>query len=242
MFDEVVVAVDFGPSGLAAIALAQRLVTHGGRLLLTNVVMSDPVVFGGKTAATVSAEQARAEALLERERQMLEFKRRTSGRDAGLRIELCCVPAASTGRGLGFVSQQRGADLIVVGAPAPSRRGRVLGARGIPGVLRSAPDGVAIAIAPSGYVGAERPQTVHVVDADPEGERALNVARWVSEFHQARLVRAGAPKHERMSREADLLVTGRHFVSRRRHLLAFAGCPMLAVGAPVSTVSLIRSG
>lgn len=235
--------MDFGRGGVAAIALAQRLVAPGGRLLLTNVVMSDPTVFGGKNAATISAEQALADSLLERERRVLEFERRRSGRGAGARIELRSVPAASTGRGLGFVAQRRNADLIVVGARAPSRRRRVLGAGGIPRVLRSAPDGVAIAIAPAGYVGADPAQIVNVVDnRDPEGERALDVARRLSESHQARLVRTGARKLERMSREGDLLVTSRHQLSRRGRRLSVVGCPVLAVGTLVSVPNLIRSG
>jgi hypothetical protein len=243
VFELVVVGVDFGRSGLAAIALARRLVAPAGRLLLTNVVMSDPMVFGGKSAATLSGELALADALLERERRVLELERRRSGWGDGIEVELCCVPAASTGRGLGFVAQRRGADLIVAGAPAPGLRRRVLGGGDLGGVPRRAPDGIAIAIAPEGYAGGDRPQTVNVVDDDdPDGGRALDVARWLAKVHDAGLVRTDARELASMGGEGDLLVTSRRFLSRRRRRLSIAGCPVLAVSALVNVPDLTRSG
>jgi nucleotide-binding universal stress UspA family protein len=146
VFSEVVVGVDFGPGGDAALALALRLGAGHGRLTLTNIVLSDPTVLRGERDAMVAAERLRTLSLLDRERALAVLDR---GGDSPLRIETCALIAASAGRGLLAVAVRRRADLIAVGESGHRGLARVLLGDATRRVLRGA--ACAVAVAPRGY-------------------------------------------------------------------------------------------
>jgi len=156
MFDQVVVGVNFGPGGDAAVALALALISPEGRMTLTNIVPSDPTVFRGRRDDMLLAECARSLSLLERERSLVHL---TLGGEAPFRIETSALAAASPGRGLHAVAGRRRADLIVVGASRQGGLGRVLLGDDTRSTLRGAQ--CAVAVAPRGYEG--------VTAGDPSG-------------------------------------------------------------------------
>jgi len=151
MFDEVVVGVNFGAGGDAAVALALRLLSPKARMTLTNIVPSDPTVFRGGRDEIVASERARSLSLLERERSLVRLGLRGAEPP---RIEISALVAASAGRGLHAVARQRGADLIVVGASRQGGLSRVLLGDDTRSALRGAP--CAVAVAPRDYAG-DRP-------------------------------------------------------------------------------------
>jgi nucleotide-binding universal stress UspA family protein len=150
-FDEVVVGVNFGAGGDAAVALALRLASREGRVTLTNIVPSDPTVFRGRRDDMVAAERARSLSLLERERSLVRLS--LTG-DPPRQIETCALVAASAGRGLHAVAQHLRADAIVVGASRQAGLGRVLFGDDARSTIRGAP--CAVAVAPRDYAG-DRP-------------------------------------------------------------------------------------
>jgi nucleotide-binding universal stress UspA family protein len=208
-FDEVVVGVNFGPGGDAAVALALRLVSGAGRMTLTNIVPSDPTVFRGGRDDIVAAERGRSLALLERERSLIQL----SLADARPpRIQTCALVAASPGRGLHAVAQRLRADVIVVGASRRGGLGRALLGDDTRSALRRAP--CAVAVAPRDYA-ADRPSRPRDVGA---GEAALS--REVD-----LLVLEPGRRSERLARLAV------------RPLLVMAGTPgpRRAVGSPAAS-------
>jgi nucleotide-binding universal stress UspA family protein len=151
MFDRVVVGVNFGPGGDAAVALALRLVSPEGCVTLTNIVPSDPTVFRGQRDDIVAAERARSLSLLERERSLVRL---SLAGERPPRIDTCALVAASAGRGLHAVARHLRADAIVVGASRQAGLGRVLFGDDTRSALRGAP--CAVAVAPRDYTG-DRP-------------------------------------------------------------------------------------
>jgi nucleotide-binding universal stress UspA family protein len=160
MFDEVVVGVNFGAGGDAAVALALRLVSPEGRVTLTNIVPSDPTVFRGTRDDLVAAERARSLSLLERERSLARLA--LAGQRLP-RIETCALVAASAGRGLHAVARLLRADAIVVGASRQAGLGRVLFGDDTRSALRGAP--CAVAVAPRGYAVDRPPRQIDAGDA-----------------------------------------------------------------------------
>ncbi len=238
MFDEVIVGVNFGPGGDEAIALAGQLVSRTGRLTLTHVVPSDPTVARGRRDADIALERQQSLNLLERERSLMRLDQGT--RDQPVRIEVCAVCAASTGRGLHAAAQIRRADLIVAGATRHGRVGGFLLGDGTRGVLRAAP--CPVAVAPRGYTG-ERPlrRIGAGVDRPAEDERAWDVARAraARDALEVDVVPGGqVAELAAFSREVDLLVVaaprpgrwGRRAARTRPGRLArLAACPLLVI-------------
>jgi nucleotide-binding universal stress UspA family protein len=238
MFDEVIVGVNFGPGGDEAIALAAQLVSRTGRLTLTHIVASDPTVARGQRDDDIALERARSLGLLERERSLMHLDRTT--RERPVRIEVCALPAASTGRGLHAAALTRRADLIVAGATRHGRVGGVLFGDGTCGVLRAAP--CSVAVAPRGYTGDRPLRRIGAGDDRPAGDgRAWEVARALAARDHLEIeVAPGGELTElaAFSREVDLLVLASPYPGRWRRraaqrrpgrLARQAACPLLVI-------------
>jgi len=149
MYENVVVGVDGRAGGRDAMALARRLARGGMRVTLAHVRSVD---------------------LGERERslELLESERRAASPGA----DMTSLMAASVGRGLHDVAEDRTADLIVVGGCHRSAIGRVVVGNDARSVLRHAP--CAVAIAPAGY--AERPGSIRTIGVAYDGSEQSTVA------------------------------------------------------------------
>lgn len=188
MFDEVLAGIDFAPGGEEAVALARRLITPGGRLTLAHVATDDPSVYRGQSGPFLIQERSRIlERLdLERRRVGLGGDEAGDGEAGGLRIDTVCAFAASVGRGLHFIAERAGADLIVVGASRRGTLGRILLGDDTRAVLRRSP--CAVAVVPSGYSSAQPLRLIGVgYDGSAESRRAVAVARELAGDHGARL-------------------------------------------------------
>jgi len=174
MFSQVIVGVDGGPTGRDALAVARLLVASDGRLVLAHIHELTPV--RGASGVYGPAETEESMALLEAEREA-----------TGVDAELVPFTASSVGRGLHYVAQARGADLLSVGSTTRSLAGRVL----VGDVTRAALIGApcAVAIAPLGYASGEATLTRIGVgyDSSPESEAALALARELAAHHGAAL-------------------------------------------------------
>jgi nucleotide-binding universal stress UspA family protein len=231
MFGEVIVGVNFGPGGDAALALALRLMSRGGRMTLTNVVASDPTVFRGRRDDIVAAERARSLSLLERERSLVRLD---AGDESPPGIETSAPVAASASRGLHAVARRRGADLIVVGASRCGGLGGVLFGDDTRATLRGAP--CAVAVAPRGWARGQTVRRIGVGD-DPQ---AVAMARVLAARHDLEVLVVGGDTAG-LSRQVDLLVVGpgrpgrwRRPAARRssERLARVAACPLLVLGPP----------
>ena len=237
MFGEIIVGVNFGRGGDAAVALARRLVSEDGRLTLTNIVPSDPTVFRGQRDDIVASEWALSLSLLERERHLVQLD--VPG-DRPPHIETSALVAASTGRGLHVVAERRGADLIVVGSAKHGGLGAVLFGDDTRSVVRGAP--CAVAVAPRGWAG-EQPLRRIGAGGDP---RAVAVARALATRHDLEVLAAGGDP-ARLSRQVDLLVVGpgraRGWRRPRRpaarssseRLARVSACPLVVLAPPPGT-------
>ena len=165
MFQEVLVGVDGRPGGRDAIALARQLAAPDTLITLAHVYAEDMLLGRGGSLAVV-AEHARAEVLLERERDW-----------ASLDAELVVCPESRVGRGLHMLTERLGADLLVVGSPRHGLVGRVLMGDDTRAALSGAAS--AVAVAPRGY--RHEPYDVESIgvgyDGSPESEKALTAAR-----------------------------------------------------------------
>lgn len=179
MFRNSIVGIDRDREARDAIALAVAL-TPGGKLTLAHA---------GELHSSQMSMLARA-------------------RDqAGIDAELACISAPSPGEGLHRLAEERGADLIVVGACARGKLERALLGDDAHGALAAAR--CAVAIAPRGYGagGGQPPAVIGVAyNATPESRAALALAR-------------------ELGREFDALVRVRHVVT----------LPSYAYSAPVAT-------
>ncbi len=177
MFEKAIVGVDGRPSGRDAIALASRLVSPQGGLMLANVHAGELRPVRAATPGMVSDERRASHELLERERAESEVE-----------AELVSFLATSPGRGLHDLAEERGGDLLVVGSCSRGVVGRAMLGDDTRAALNGAP--CAVAVAARGY--AEHPLPLARVgvgyDGSPESEAALAAARAVAAAHRAKLV------------------------------------------------------
>jgi nucleotide-binding universal stress UspA family protein len=177
MFEKVIVGVDGRPSGRDAIALASRLVSPQGGLVLANVHAGELRPVDAVTPGRTTEERKASHELLERERA-----------EAEVAAELVSFLATSPGRGLHDLAEERGGDLLVVGSCSRGVVGRAMLGDDTRAALNGAP--CAVAVAARGY--AEHPLPLARVgvgyDGSPESEAALGAARSVAAQHRAKLV------------------------------------------------------
>ena len=166
MFNKVIVGIDELTHGRDALALATRLASEDGQLLLAHV-------FFDGTERTRRANVSRSRGELQFARRLLADARDALGRDA----ELCPVPSASVGTGLHMLAEHRRADLIVVGSAERGPIGRLLHGDDLRDALEGAP--CAVAVAPRAY--ADRVHRIDTVaigyDGTVEATHALSVGR-----------------------------------------------------------------
>lgn len=174
MFDRVIVGVDGDPSGRDAIAVASVLMATDGHLALAHVHELSPV--RGASRAYGPGEEQQSLRVVEAEREA-----------TGVDAEPLTVTASSVGRGLHYLAETQGADLLVVGSSRRSFVGRVL----IGDLNRAALIGApcAVAVAPLAY--ADDGGTIARIgvgyDGSPESESALASARALAARHGAAL-------------------------------------------------------
>jgi nucleotide-binding universal stress UspA family protein len=177
MFEKAIVGVDGRPSGRDAVALASRLVSPQGGLVLANVHAGELRPLDAVTSGRAAEERKASHELLERERAEIEVE-----------AELVSFLATSPGRGLHDLAEERGGDLLVVGSCSRGVVGRTMLGDDTRAALNGAP--CAVAVAARGY--AEHPLPLARVgvgyDGSPESEVALTAARAVAAQHRAKLV------------------------------------------------------
>jgi nucleotide-binding universal stress UspA family protein len=178
MFREIVVGVDPRDEGRDAIALATKLADRDANLILTRVLIGDPLGL---------AEGAQLERL---ERERAEEVLKNLGEKAsrsGVETVQQTLWSTSVGRGLHVLAETEAADLVVVGSSRRGMVGRALLGDDTRAALNGAP--CAVAVAPAGY--CEHPREIRRVgvgyDGSPESEHALEVARELAAEHQAKL-------------------------------------------------------
>lgn len=172
MFDNVMVGIDGRQGGRDALALARRLAAPGAAFILAHTYAPFP---GRSAALAQPLEQAEAEQLLQRERDL-------AGLSCSLRTR-----CAAVGRGLHELAEESGADLLVVGSTRRALLGRTLLGDDARAALNGAP--CAIAIAPRGHAHVHTPPRRIGVgyDGSPESERALACGRDLAARLGARL-------------------------------------------------------
>ena len=165
MFRRVLVGVDGGPGGHDAIALARQLAVPDGVITLARICGEDLLIGRGGSLTVITA-RARAEVLLERERD-----------SASLDAQLVVSCEHRVGRGLHLLAERLTADLLVVGSPSHGPLGRVLMGDDTRAALSGAP--CAVAIASRGYRHQSHElETLGVgYDGSPESDVALAAAR-----------------------------------------------------------------
>ncbi len=173
MFGRVLVGVDGRPGGHDAIALARQLAAPSGVITLAHIYGKD-LLIGRGASRTVIDERARAEQLLERERD-----------SASLETQLVVSCEHRAGRGLHQLAERLSADLLVVGSPSHGLLGRVLMGDDTRAALSGAP--CAVAIASRGY--RHLPNELETLgvgyDGSPESDAALAAARDLAAQHGA---------------------------------------------------------
>ncbi len=170
-FGSVLVGVDGSPTGRDAIALGDVLHGPGGQLTLAHVVLTSAPTYQNFHATRAWSES----------RKMLEGERQA----AGVAAALTGMASSSVGSGLHQLTEDRNADLLVVGSCSRGLAGRVLVGDDTRGSLNGA--SCAVAIAPHGY--ADDPQDIRTIGVayndTPEAEAALAVARGLAAEHGA---------------------------------------------------------
>jgi nucleotide-binding universal stress UspA family protein len=173
MFRRVLVGVDGRPGGRDAIALARQLAAPHGVITLAHIYGED-LLIGRGGSLTVIAERARAEVLLECERD-----------STSLDAQLVASCEHRVGRGLHLLAERLGADLLVVGSPSHGLLGRVVMGDDTRAALSGAP--CAVAIASRGH--RHQPHELETLgvgyDGSPESDVALAAARDLAAQHGA---------------------------------------------------------
>ena len=168
---KVLVGVDGTATGRDAIALGDVLYEPGGQLTLAHVVLRSTPTDQNFHATRAWSESRK---MLERERQA-----------AGVAADLTGMASSSVGSGLHQLTNDCGADLLVVGSCSRGLTGRVLVGDDTRASLNGA--SCAVAIAPDGY--ADDPQDIRTVGVayndTPEAEAALAIARSLAAEHRA---------------------------------------------------------
>ncbi len=162
MFKNVLVGVDGTSAGRDAIALAETLRDHEGRLTLAHVVL-------GRTPVN---QDFRSTPVERGSREILERERAA----AGVSADLTGMVAPSVAIGLHRLAENHNADLLVVGSCRTRSIDRLLGGRRTQQALSGAT--CAVAVAPVGY--AEAPKRIDTIgvaySGTSESETALAVA------------------------------------------------------------------
>ncbi len=176
MFENVVVGVHEPESGRDAVALANNVGANHARLTLAYVYPGEPA--GGRrfTPPLEAQDRAWGQELLEK----------VAG-DTSAAVVLRLHRSPSVGRGLHEITEEIGADLLVVGSSRRGLLGRVFLGDDTRAALNGAP--CATAIAPAGYAsGSPLVRAIGVgYDGSPESRRGLEVARSLAETHNAKL-------------------------------------------------------
>ena len=172
MFDKALIGVDGRSGGRDAIALARRLASEKGRLVLAYVYREASAASFG--AGLVVDDRRQAE-------ELLSAQRVATGVQAETVVRLDGPP----GRGLHQLAEDEHADLLVVGSSHRGALGRVLVGDDTQAALNGAP--CAVAIAPRGYaLGGGAWTTIGVGDdGSAESVRAREAARVLAERHHA---------------------------------------------------------
>jgi len=160
MFDSVLVGVDDGQGGRDAIALTKVLAAPGARVTLAHVY--GRTAGGPGAAVTVPLELEQAERLLA---DALD--------DVPGPGETALICDTSVGRGLRELAEDRGTQLLVIGATHRHLLGRTLIGDDTAAALKRAP--CSVAVAPAGYANRPvQPSRIGVgYDGSPESEHAL---------------------------------------------------------------------
>lgn len=166
MFNKVLIATDEQTSGRDAIALARRLVSPTGKVILANVHPR----FGAREDDDGGAFEG-----VERE-VALDFLDSVN-RELGLNAEVCSIGSNRVGAGMHRLADRTQADLLVLGSSAGGRKGRIL----LTDETRHAIDGApcAVAVAPLGYADAYGPimEIGIAYNGSGESRSAIGVAR-----------------------------------------------------------------
>jgi nucleotide-binding universal stress UspA family protein len=173
MYAHVIVGVDGKPGGRDAAALTSILAAAGAFVSLVHVSTTGP-------DAGVEAEFADEDVLAGALAQELHLCRGDA--------QLERVPARSVAAGLDQVTEQRNADLIVVGATHRHGLSRVLSPDHVTSIIHHTP--CAVAVAPAGFAHNSRVLTRIGVayDGSPESEIAVAHAGLLAAQHHADLV------------------------------------------------------
>ncbi len=148
MFSDVMVGVNTRSGGHDAVALARQLLDDGGRLTLVHVDDEGAPIFERNLRFGYDAAGHEATT------RLLDQERRSAGTSVGLRR----ISAASAGEGLHRLTDEHGADLLVLGSSSRGRLGRAMLGDDTRAALNGA--SCAVAIAPAGYAELERDLSV----------------------------------------------------------------------------------
>jgi nucleotide-binding universal stress UspA family protein len=192
MFGNVFIGVDGSSHGRDAIALAVVLAAPAARLTLVHV-QAGATPGGVGPSDRYAADPTYYAAGRDESQQLLEAEREAMGVTAA---ELVTVPGPAVGPALHALAEQRGADLLVVGACKHRLAGRIL----IGDDTRASVSGATcpVGIAPTAYATiAAPPATIGVgYDFSSENPAALETARALAARHGSQLVALDTPPAE----------------------------------------------
>ncbi len=144
MFNKVLIAIDKQTSGRDAIALARRLVSPTGKVILATVHPRSGARDKGDSETLDGVERDVALGFLD-----------SVNRELGLNAEVCSIGSNRVGAGLHRLADRTQADLLVLGSSFGGRHGRVLLNDETRHAINGAP--CAVAVAPLGYADSGSP-------------------------------------------------------------------------------------
>jgi nucleotide-binding universal stress UspA family protein len=183
VYRKIVVGYDGSDLANDALALGKQLAAATrAELILGGVSIIHPLLRGDADQLALDNERA------------LSAKLEAAGQEAGATSRP--VESSSVARGLHYLAEETGADLIVVGSSRHGKLGQTLLGNVAVNLMHGAP--CAVAIAPRGYreTAAESPSTLVVgYDGSPEAKLALEAASELGRATgaQVRLVAAAEP-------------------------------------------------